>query len=276
MTLKKICELAEWIHPEEMAEMKPIEYSSRDGLKIHGYLTMPRENDGKPVAMVVMPHGGPRWRDTWGFDPAVQFLANRGYAVLQINFRGSSGYGRTFLKAGYKQWGLKQQDDITDGVKWAIEHGHADPKRIAIFGTSYGGFAALTGLEKTPELYRCGISYAGVCDLLHDLSTVPDLKIFKTMVAETIGDPKRDKQQLKDTSPIAHLDKIRVPVFLASGELDPKVPIANQRAMAKTLEKEGKLYAFMVKADEGHGFHKERNRIEFWTKVDEFLRASLK
>jgi dipeptidyl aminopeptidase/acylaminoacyl peptidase len=274
--IQKLSDVAEWIHPGDMAEMKPIEFTARDGLKIHGYLTLPAGCSGKNLPLIVNPHGGPAARNTWGFDREVQFLANRGYAVLRVNFRGSTGYGNAFLEAGFRQWGLKQQDDITDGVKWAIAQGIADPKRIAIFGVSYGGFAALTGLEKTPELYRCGISYAGVVDVLRAVDpTAPTLMMVKSFLTETIGDPRKDKAALKESSPLKHVDQIRVPVFLAYGELDPKVPIATARTLAAQLKKQGHLYDFMVKADEGHGFVKEANRIEFWCKVDEFLKANL-
>jgi dipeptidyl aminopeptidase/acylaminoacyl peptidase len=274
--LRKLFDVADWIHPSEMAEMKPIEYKSRDGLTIHGYLTLPLKSTGKNLPMVVNPHGGPLTRDVWEFDPAVQFLANRGYAVLQMNFRGSTGYGKTFREAGYKQWGLKQQDDITDGVKWAIAQGIADPKRIAIYGASYGGFAALAGLEKTPELYRCGISLCGVTDVMRTMDrSRPTLTMFKMMVAETVGDLKQDKKQLKENSPIENVDKIQVPVFLANGELDPKVPIATGRALAKSLQKRGKLFDFMVKSIEGHGYVLPGDRIDFWTKAEECLKANM-
>ncbi len=274
--IKELSDVAEWINPAEMSEMKPIEYRARDGLKIHGYLTLPLGCHGTNLPMVVNPHGGPNLRDTWCFDQGVQFLANRGYAVLRINFRGSTGYGKAFLEAGFKQWGLKQQDDITDGVNWAIAQGIADPKRIAIFGASYGGFAALTGLEKTPDLYRCGISYAGVTDVLRTIDrSAPTLTMLKLFFAERVGDPKKDKDQLKESSPVNHVDKIQVPVFLAYGELDPKVPIATGRALAKELRKRGKLYDLMVKEDEGHGFVRQANQIDFWKKVDEFLKANL-
>lgn len=276
MKLRKLCDAADWIKPEEMCRMKPIEYTARDGLKIHGYLTLPLDCAGTNLPMVVNPHGGPALRDTWGFDPAVQFLANRGYAVLRVNFRGSTGYGRSFREAGYRQWGLKQQDDITDGVKWAIAQGIADPRRIAIIGASYGGFAALTGLEKTPELYRCGVSYAGVTDVVRTVDpSAPTLTMLKLFLAETVGDLKKDKKELKEISPISQVDKIQAPVFLAYGELDPKVPIATARTLAKALKQRGKLYDFLVKKDEGHGFHKEANKIEFWKKVDEFLSANM-
>jgi dipeptidyl aminopeptidase/acylaminoacyl peptidase len=284
MRLQKLFELAEWIHAEEMAQMTPIQYQARDGLTIHGYLTLPNGCAGKNLPMIVNPHGGPRGRDVWGFDPEVQFLANRGYAVLQPNFRGSTGYGIAFLNAGNREWGLKQQDDITDGVKWAIERGIADPKRICIYGASYGGFAALRGLETTPELYRCGISYAGVVDIepalrLHldwaRLIPVQPLKIQQAELDDMLGDKKEQKEHWKEISPISHVDQIQVPVLMAYSEYDRRIPIASARSMAKELKQRGKLYDFLVKDNEDHGFHQEANKIELWKKVDEFLKATM-
>jgi dipeptidyl aminopeptidase/acylaminoacyl peptidase len=275
--LQRLFDVAEWIHPDEMAEMKPIEFTARDGLKIHGYLTLPRGSSGKSLPMVVNPHGGPSARDSWGFDPEVQFLANRGFAVLRVNFRGSTGYGAAFQRAGFKQWGLKQQDDITDGVKWAIDQGFADPKRIAIFGASYGGYAALMGLIKTPDLYRCGICYAGVTEIRRTIDRpIPMMKMTRSFIALTVGDAKEDKAALQERSPLERVNQIQVPVLLAYGELDPLVPINTGRDLAKALKRRGKLYDLIVKSDEGHGFHNEANTIEFWTKVDEFLRAQLR
>ena len=276
LRLHRLFDVAEWIDPAEMAVMKPIEFTARDGLKIHGYLTLPKGSLGKSLPMVVRVHGGPAARDTWGFDSEVQFFANRGFAVLQVNFRGSTGYGASFLRAGFKEWGLKQQDDITDGVKWAISQGIADPQRIAIYGASYGGYAALIGLEKTPQLYRCGICYAGVTDIKRTIDRpLPMLDMTRNIMALTVGDPKTEKLQLKEKSPLENCDLIQVPVLLAYGELDERVPINTGRDLAKALKKRGKLYDFIVKNDEGHGFHKEANRIEFWKKVDEFLKAQL-
>jgi dipeptidyl aminopeptidase/acylaminoacyl peptidase len=284
MRLEKLFELAEWIHPEEMAEMKPIQYKARDGLTIHGYLTLPKGSSGKNLPMIVNPHGGPRARDVWGFDEEVQFLANRGYAVLRVNFRGSTGYGKSFLKAGNGEWGLKQQDDITDGVKWVIEQGIADPKRICIYGASYGGFAALTGLEKTPELYRCGISYAGVIDIettlrVHldwaMLNPVQRLRLEEATLVELLGEKKDQRAHWKEISPIAHLDQIQVPVLLAYSEYDHRIPIATARDLAKELKKRGKLYDFLVKDNEDHGFQQEVNKIALWKKVDEFLKSTM-
>ena len=277
LKLEKLFDTAEWISPQEMAEMKPIQYKARDGLLIHGYLTLPPGSTGKALPLIVNPHGGPIARDVWGFDPEVQFFANRGYAVLRMNFRGSSGYGRAFLEAGYRQWGLKQQDDITDGVKWAIEQGIADPKRICIYGASYGGYAALIGLEQTPELYRCGICYAGVTDIARTFKFSDyALEVLRAEIAEEVGDPKKEKARLEQISPLNHVDKIQAPVLLAYGKLDQKVPVWTGRDLASALKKRGKLYAYIEKDDEGHGFFKEKNKIELWKKIDDFLKENLK
>jgi dipeptidyl aminopeptidase/acylaminoacyl peptidase len=285
MRLERLFDVAEWIHPAEMAEMKPIQYEARDGLVIHGYLTVPNGSSGKNLPLIVNPHGGPQARDVWGFDREVQFFANRGYAVLRVNFRGSTGYGGSFLRAGNLEWGLKQQNDITDGVRWAIDRGIADPKRICIYGASYGGFAALRGLEKTPELYRCGISYAGVIDIETTLrihldaamvNPVPRLRMEEAGLIEMLGDKKEQKEHWKDISPIAHVDRIQVPVLLAYSEYDHRIPISTARDLAKELKKCGKLYDFMVRDNEDHGFHQESNKIALWKKVDEFLMATMR
>jgi dipeptidyl aminopeptidase/acylaminoacyl peptidase len=277
--LEKLFDASGRIKAEQMSEMKPVQYRSRDGLAIHGYLTLPLGSSGKNLPLIVDPHGGPWVRDSWTFDPEVQFFANRGYAVLQMNFRGSSGYGKSFLRAGYRQWGRKMQDDITDGVKWAIEQGIADPKRIAIYGSSYGGYAALVGLEFTPDLYQCGVCYAGVADIAHFIKSRAEkigLETARLFASEAVGDLKTDKAQLRDVSPQNHVNKIQVPVLLAYGELDPRTPISEGRNLARELKKQGKKFEMIVKADEGHGFHKEENKIDFYRKVDEFLKENLK
>lgn len=277
--LEKLFEQADWIHAEDMAEMKPIQYTARDGLVIHGYLTLPRGGDGKNLPLIVNPHGGPGARDVWGFNREVQFFANRGYAVLQMNFRGSTGYGLQFRKAGFREWGHKQQDDITDGVKWAIAQGVADPKRICIYGASYGGYATLVGLEKTPEMYRCGICMAGVTDIPRLLKKQElngnALDMLRAIQETEIGDRKEEKARLSEVSPLGHVDAIRVPVLMAHGELDPIVPVSEGRDMARALKSRGKLYDFIVEYEEGHGFHKEQNVIKFWSKVDQFLKANM-
>lgn len=274
--LHKLRDIMGWINPEEMAPMRPISYVARDGLTIPGYLTLPLGSPGTNLPTVIMPHGGPWTRDRWGFDSEVQFLANRGYAVLQMNFRGSTGYGFAFMKAGFKQWGLKMQDDITDGVKWAIAQGITDKTRVGIFGASYGGYAAMMGLTQTPELYKCGINYAGVTDitllLKVDAYRLPKLTGFQRLA---LGDAKGDRDKLEATSPINHVDKIRAPVLLIYGGQDQRVRVTQGKRLASELKKHGKQYEMILEEAEGHGFHIEKNKIEMYKKLDAFLKKNL-
>lgn len=272
-TWKKLFDVAPWIPVEQMAEMKPLSYRSRDGLLLHGYLTLPAHGPRTNLPLVINPHGGPHWRDSWGFDPEVQFLANRGYAVLRVNFRGSSGYGLAFERAGDKQRGRKMQDDLTDGVKWAIAQGIADPKRVAILGGSYGGYAAMAGLAFTPELYRCGVNIAGVTDIDTFLKTTD----YATGAESAyVGDPDREKEQLEAVSPLNFAECIQAPVFLAYGKLDRNVPIAQGKEMAAELKKHGKTYELMIRKDEGHGFAREENQVELYRRLDAFLKRYLR
>ena len=193
--------MAPWIKEEDMVPMHPITYTSRDGLTIEGYLTLPKGytmENAKNLPVVVNPHGGPWARDSWGYNPEVQFLANRGYAVLQMNFRASTGYGRKFTELGYKQWGQTMQNDITDGVEWLIKKGIADPKRVAIYGGSYGGYATLAGVTFTPDLYACAIDYVGVSNLFTFMQTIPPYwKPLLDMMYEMVGDPVKDKEMME-------------------------------------------------------------------------------
>lgn len=266
-----------WIEPEKMAAMKAISFEARDGMEMHGFLTLPKAGDGKMLPLVVNPHGGPWARDTWGFRSEAQFLANRGYAVLQVNFRGSTGFGMEHLKSSWKQWGQSMQNDITDAVQWAISEGIADKNRICIYGASYGGYATMAGLVYTPELYRCGINYVGVTDIPLLLDTAPDAwASSEEQMKVMIGDPKSEKEYLEQWSPSNHADKIQAPVFMAYGLKDPRVNIKHLRVMEKSMDKAGVKYETMVKADEGHGFRKEGNRMDFYRKMEEFLARHLK
>ena len=196
--LEKLAELSPWLNESEMADVRPIQFTSRDGMTLHGYLTLPKGATPAHLPIVVNPHGGPWARDVWGFDPETQFLANRGVGVLQINFRGSTGYGKAFWEAGFKQWGGKMQDDITDGVRWLIQERIADPKRIGIYGASYGGYAALAGLAFTPDLYACGVDYVGVSNIFTLLETLPPYwELGRQMMYEMVGDPVKDQELLK-------------------------------------------------------------------------------
>jgi dipeptidyl aminopeptidase/acylaminoacyl peptidase len=276
-TLTKLAEVAPWLPEQQLAHMKPIEYQSRDGLTIHGYLTLPLGREAKNLPVVVNPHGGPWFRDTWGFNPEVQFLANRGYAVLQMNFRGSIGYGREFWEASFKQWGQKMQDDITDGVQWLIKQGIADPKRIAIYGGSYGGYATLAGVAFTPDLYAAAVDYVGVANMFTFMKTIPPYwKPFLDMFHEMVGDPEKDKAMMEAVSPVMHADKIKTPLFIAQGAHDPRVNKAESDQMVAALKKRGVDVEYMVKENEGHGFHNEENRFDFYGAMEKFLEKHLK
>ncbi|MHB2154344.1 S9 family peptidase [Calditrichota bacterium GD2] len=274
--LTRLADISPWLKEEYMAEMQPITFKSRDGLTIHGYLTLPKGLEPKNLPVVVNPHGGPWYRDVWGFNPEVQFLANRGYAVLQINFRGSTGYGKKFWELSFKQWGKKMQDDITDGVQWLIKQGIADPKRIAIYGGSYGGYATLAGLAFTPDLYACGIDYVGVSNLFTFLNTIPPYwKPYLDMFHEMVGHPQRDSVLLAEASPVFHADKIKAPLFIAQGANDPRVNKAESDQMVEALRKRGVEVEYMVKDNEGHGFRNEENRFDFYRAMEKFLAEHL-
>jgi len=275
----KLTPLAEpysWLPEKELSEMKPIQYKSRDGLTIPGYLTLPQGVPAKNLPVVVNPHGGPWARDSWGYNPEVQFLANRGYAVLQMNFRGSTGYGRKFWETSFKQWGKTMQDDISDGVKWLISQGIADPKRIAIYGGSYGGYATLAGITSTPELYACAVDYVGVSNLFTFLKSIPPYwKPLLEMLYEMVGNPELDKELMVAASPVFHADKIRCPLLVAQGAKDPRVNIDESNQIVDALKKRGVTVEYMVKENEGHGFRNEENRFDFYGAMEKFLATHL-
>ena len=269
---RKLADVGPWLVEDELAEMKPIAYTARDGLAIHGYLTLPKGLKPRKLPVVVNPHGGPWARDYWGYNPEVQFLANRGYAVLQVNFRTSTGYGRAFWEAGFKQWGLKIQDDITDGVRWLIDQGIADPKRVGIYGGSFGGYATLAGLAFTPDLYACGVDYVGVSNLFTLIKTIPAYwEPLRQMFYEMMGDPEKDKELYEKVSPIFHADNIKVPVLVAQGANDPRVNKAESDQIVDALKKRGIEVVYLVKDNEGHGFRNEENRFDFYRAMEEFL-----
>jgi dipeptidyl aminopeptidase/acylaminoacyl peptidase len=270
--LTKLADRNPWLKEDQLCEMKPIEYTSRDGLTIHGYLTLPKGKAAKNLPIVINPHGGPWVRDEWGFNPEVQFLANRGFGVLQMNYRGSTGYGRKFWEASFRQWGQSMQDDITDGVKWLVDQGIADPKRVAIYGGSYGGYAVLEGLSKTPDLYAAGVDYVGVSNLFTFMKTVPPYwKPFLQMMYEMVGNPEKDKTLFEANSPALNADRIKAPLFVAQGAKDPRVNINESNQIVDALKKHGVDVEYMVKEDEGHGFHNEENRFSFYEAMEKFL-----
>jgi dipeptidyl aminopeptidase/acylaminoacyl peptidase len=272
----KIQDVAPWIKADMMCEMKPISYTSRDGLMIHGYLTLPKNGNGKMLPLIVNPHGGPWARDEWGFNSEVQFLASRGYAVLQINFRGSTGYGKKFWMASFKQWGQTMQNDITDGVNYLIKNGTADPSRIAIYGASYGGYATLAGLAFTPDLYACGVDYVGVSNLFTFMNTIPPYwKPYLEMMYEMVGNPESDTEMMKLASPVFHVDKIKAPLLIAQGAKDPRVNIKESDQIAAALKNNGGKVEYIVEPEEGHGFSNEEARFNFYRKMEAFLSQNM-
>ncbi len=270
--LTRLGEVMPWLPEEKMAAKKPITFTSRDGLTINGYLTLPNEVEPKDLPIVVHPHGGPWFRDGWNFDPEVQFLASRGYGVLQVNFRGSTGYGRTFWESSFKQWGFRMQDDLSDGVEWLVKQGIADPKRVCIYGASYGGYATLAGLTQTPDLYACGVDYVGVANLFTFLKTIPPYwKPYLEMMHEMVGHPERDKELMTAASPALNADKIKVPLLIAQGARDPRVNKDESDQMVAALKGRGIEVPYIVKDNEGHGFRNEENQFEFYDAMEKFL-----
>ncbi|MEP7327865.1 MAG: S9 family peptidase [Betaproteobacteria bacterium] len=275
-SLELLADVSPWLPEGDLAAMKPVQYVSRDGLTIHGYLTLPKGRAATNLPVVVNPHGGPWARDTWGFNPEVQFLANRGYAILQMNFRGSVGYGRAFWEASFRQWGRAMQDDITDGVHWLISEGIADPKRVAIYGGSYGGYATLAGLAFTPELYAAGVDYVGVSNLLTFLKGIPPYwKPFLAMMEEMVGSMEHDETLLRGASPVFSADRITAPLLIAQGAKDPRVVKSESDQMVEAMRKRGVEVEYLVKDNEGHGFRNEENRFEFYEAMERFLAKHL-
>jgi len=275
--LVKLGDVAPWMNAAHAAPMKPVKYTSRDGLTIHGYLTLPLGRPAKNLPVVVNPHGGPWVRDGFGYNPEVQFLANRGYAVLQMNYRGSTGYGRKFWEASFGQWGLAMQDDIADGAQWLVKEGIADPRRICIYGGSYGGYATLMGLVRHPDLYACGIDYVGVANLFTFMKTIPPYwKPLLEMFYEMVGNPDKDVERLRATSAVFHADRIKAPLLIAQGARDPRVNKAESDQMVEAMKKRGVDVEYIVKENEGHGFNNEENRFEFYGAMERFLAKHLK
>ncbi len=272
--IEEVAVLKPGIDPDLMAPMQPVAIKARDGLMLHSYLTLPVGREPKKLPLVLHPHGGPYGiRDSWGFNPEVQFYANRGFAVLQVNFRGSGGYGDKFERAGWKKWGLEMQDDLTDAVKWAIAEGIADPTRVVIAGASYGGYATMAGLVFTPELYCAGINYLGrvnIGDKISDQETKASRHWFLTRLGDL--DNAADRKRLHDTSPVFFADRINAPVLMAYGKNDTQVRIDQGYGMETALKKAGKTFEMIVEEKEGHGFRKEELSIAFYTRVDVFLK----
>lgn len=259
-----------WIKPSEMSEMSPVKYTTRDGIEIHGYLTLPKGKVAKNLPLIINPHGGPHGpRDYWGFNPEVQFYAHNGYAVLQMNFRGSGGYGTEFQESGYRKWGREMQNDITDATHWLIDKGIADKERVCIYGGSYGGYAALSAVVKEPDLYKCAIGYVGVYDLLTLKKRGDTVKTEqgRKIIDEFIGS---DENELNENSPAQHVNKIKAKIFIAHGEDDVRVPMAQYKVLKDSLDKAGIPFKSMLK-DEGHGYVLEKNKYDFYNESLKFM-----
>ncbi|MCX2837047.1 S9 family peptidase [Salinimicrobium sp. MT39] len=266
---------------EDMAEMRPITFTSRDGKTIHGYITLPKAAvEGQKVPVIVNPHGGPQGiRDSWGFNPEAQLFASRGYATLQVNFRISGGYGREFMESGFKQIGRKAMDDVEDGLKYVIAQGWVDPDKAAIYGGSHGGYAVLRGLTKTPDLYAAGVDYVGVSNLFTFMETIPPYwKPYEKILREIWYDENvpEEKAIMDEVSPVFHIEKIKKPLFVVQGANDPRVNIDESDQIVRALRAKGVDVPYMVKYDEGHGFGKEENRIDLYEAMMGFYAKHLK
>ena len=260
---------ADWLDRSRLGKIQPAYFKSRDGVDIDVMLTTPAGSDGKNMPLIVHPHGGPFGvQDSWGYNRDVQMMTAHGYAVLQVNFRGSGGYGKQFQELGQKQWGLSMQDDLTDATQWAIREGIADRNRICIYGASYGGYASLMGVAKEPDLYKCAVGYVGVYDLnmLWGRGDISQSSFGKDFLAENLG-----KQDLNASSPNKLASRIKVPVFLAAGGADVRAPQSHSEAMAQALKAAGKQVETMYFSTEGHGFVKEDNQIAYYTKLFQFF-----
>lgn len=268
--LRYLASTAPWIKPSEMNARMPISFKARDGLQIHGYLTLP-EGKKKDLPMIVLVHGGPYGpRDYWWFDPEAQLFSNRGYAVLQVNFRGSGGYGTEFQYGAYRQMGAEMQDDITDATLWAIEKGIAAEDRICIYGGSYGGYAALMGVVREPDLYQCSVGYVGVYDIkLQEYSDIDEWEGGRYFLDQAWN--IKDEKFVKERSAVYHVDKIKAPLMLVHGKADRRVPYSNYQALTSALDDIDYPYESVVETEEGHGFYKLENKKRLYKKMLEFF-----
>jgi dipeptidyl aminopeptidase/acylaminoacyl peptidase len=260
----------------ELAGMEPFSFTARDGLTVHGYLTFPPGADRSGLPTVLNVHGGPWARDTWGFDPEAQWLANRGYLCVQVNYRGSTGYGKAFVNAGDREWGGRMQDDLTDAVAFVTGQGWADPARVAIYGGSYGGYAALAGATFTPDLFCCAVDIVGPSSLKTLIETIPPY--WAPMIAQfhrRVGDPAKDADFLWSRSPLSRVSDIRIPLLIAQGANDPRVKQAESEQIVAALAAAGIEHEYMLFPDEGHGFAKPENRLKFYAAAERFLARHL-
>jgi dipeptidyl aminopeptidase/acylaminoacyl peptidase len=260
----------------QLAGMEPFSFTARDGLEVHGYLSFPPGASRAGLPTVLNVHGGPWYRDIWGFNPEVQWFANRGYLCVQVNFRGSTGYGKAFLNAGDREWGAAMHDDLVDAVNHVVERGWADPARVAIYGGSYGGYAALVGATFTPDLFRCAVDLVGPSNLKTLIESIPPY--WKPMVAlfnTRVGNPETEVDFLWSRSPLSKVDQIRIPVLIAQGANDPRVKQAESEQIVAAMRDKGIAYEYLLFPDEGHGFAKPENRLRFYAVAERFLATHL-
>ncbi len=259
-----------------LAAMEPISFAARDGLAIHGYLTYPPGLPPEKLPLVLNVHGGPWHRDVWGYHPEAQWLANRGYACLQVNFRGSTGYGKRFLNAGDREWGGKMHHDLVDAVRWAVGRGVADPERVAIYGGSYGGYAALVGATFTPELFRCAVSIVGPSNLSTFIHTIPPYwSSYRAMLYQRVGNPETEPEFLESRSPLFHVHRVKIPMLIAQGANDPRVKRAESEQIVEAMTAKGIDHQYLLFEDEGHGFAKPESRLRFYAAAERFLAKHL-
>lgn len=259
-----------------LATMEPISFTSRDGLTVHGYLTLPPGEQKTNLPVVLNVHGGPWGRDAWGYRPDAQWFANRGYACLQVNFRGSTGYGKNFLNAGDREWGRNMHNDLVDAVQWAIDQGIADPKKVAIFGGSYGGYAALVGATFTPDLFCCAVDIVGPSNLNTLIRTIPPYwSTFLATFHKRVGNPDTEEEFLNSRSPLFKVDQIKIPILIGQGANDPRVKQAESEQIVGAMKRKGIDYEYMLFPDEGHGFAKPENRLKFFAAAEKFLAKHL-
>ncbi len=260
----------------DLATMEPVSFTSRDGLRVEGYLTTPPGVEPRNLPMVLNVHGGPWARDGWGYDPEAQWFANRGYACLQVNYRGSTGYGKEFLNAGNREWAGRMHDDLVDAVAWAVDEGVADPDRVAIFGGSYGGYAALVGATFTPDLFRCAVDIVGPSNIITLIESVPPYwKPLLATFTERVGNPETEPDFLKSRSPLFFVENIKIPLLIAQGANDPRVKQAESEQIVAAMKERGIDHEYLLFEDEGHGFARPENRLKFYAAAEEFLAKHL-
>ncbi|MBW4675053.1 MAG: S9 family peptidase [Desmonostoc geniculatum HA4340-LM1] len=256
----------------QLASMQPISYEARDGLTIHGYLSTPVGIPSENLPTVLLVHGGPWVRDTWGLDPEAQWLANRGYAVLQVNYRGSTGYGKAFVNAGNREWAGKMHDDLIDAVNWLVEQGISDPQKIAIMGGSYGGYATLVGLTFTPEIFAAGVDIVGPSNLITLIQTIPPYwEPLKAMFYHRVGNLETEEEFLKSRSPLFFADQIQKPLLIGQGANDPRVKQSESDQIVNAMQQANLPVQYVLYPDEGHGFARPENRLHFFAIAEEFL-----